>query len=42
MAAVHKKMESIQHPVWTMPEEGNLVLLWNMQMGKHMGKKLES
>ena len=42
MAAVHKKMEAIRCPVWTTPKEGDMVLLWNVQMGKHMGKKLES
>ena len=42
MAVAHKKMEAIRHLVWTTLKEGDLVLLWNAQMGKHMGKKLES
>ena len=42
MAIVHKKMEAIWCLVWTTPKEGDLVLLWNAQIGKHMGKKLES
>ena len=35
-------METVRRPVWTTPKEGDLVLLWNAQMGKHLGKKLES
>jgi RNase H-like domain found in reverse transcriptase/Integrase zinc binding domain len=42
MAAAHKRMETQRNPVWTKPKEGDLVLLWNAQLEKHLGKKLES
>ena len=42
IAVAYKKMENIQHLVWTILKEEDLVLLWNAQMGKHMRKKLKS
>jgi hypothetical protein len=42
MATVHRRMESQQNPIWTKPKEGDLVLLWDAQLAKQHGKKLES
>jgi hypothetical protein len=42
MAMAHKRMEKQWNPVWTRPQEGDLVLLWNAQLEKNLGRKLES
>lgn len=42
MALVHRRMEGQRNPVWTRPKEGDLVLLWNAQLEKQHGRKLES
>jgi hypothetical protein len=41
-AATHRRMETQRNPVWTWPKEGDLVLLWNAQLEKNLGRKLES
>ncbi|KAI9775776.1 MAG: hypothetical protein M1839_000904 [Geoglossum umbratile] len=42
MAAAHQQMEGQRNPVYTRPKEGDLVLLWNAQIGGQRGWKLES
>jgi hypothetical protein len=42
MAVTHRRMEASRHPMWTKPKEGDLVLLWDAQMEKQLGRKLES
>ena len=42
MAAVHQRMEKSRDPMWTKLKEGDLVLLWNAQLEKHLRRKLES
>ncbi len=42
IALAHQRMERQRNPVWTRPKEGDLVLLWNAQLEKQHGRKLES
>ena len=35
-------MRKSRDPVWTKPKEEDLMLLWNSQLQKHHGRKLES